>query len=141
MENSATAMATIQQTGKTGKFLTFELDTGIYGIEILKVQEIIGIMKVTSVPRTPSYVRGVINLRGKVIPVLDLRLKFGMPHTEDSDKTCVIVVRITVNQTVLVMGIIVDAVSEVLNITAEQSVPAPSFGPTSTPASSLGWEK
>ena len=77
---------------KPGKYLSFVLGREEYGLEILKVQEIIGIMEVTRVPRTPAYVRGVINLRGRVIPVVDLRTKFRMPVIEDTEKTCVIVV-------------------------------------------------
>lgn len=111
-----------------GKYLTFELGKEFYGLEILKVQEIIGIMKVTSVPRTPDYVRGVINLRGKVIPVIDLRLKFGMEGIEDTDRTCVIVVQVGDSDRAITMGIIVDEVSEVLEVASDQIEPAPSFG-------------
>ena len=100
----------------------------MYGIEILKVQEIIGIMKVTSVPRTPTFVRSVINLRGKVIPVIDLRLKFDMESVEDTDRTCVIVVQFGDEDAMITMGIIVDEVSEVLEVSSEQIEPPPSFG-------------
>src|SRR5437899_8597321 len=82
-----------QQQPVDEKFLTFFLEDEEYGIEILKVQEIIGMMSVTPVPRTPSFVRGVINLRGKVIPIIDLRLKFGMPAIAQTEETCIIVVR------------------------------------------------
>lgn len=111
-----------------GKYLTFELGTEVYGLEILKVQEIIGMMRVTQVPRTPEFVRGVINLRGKVIPVVDLRLKFGLEGKEDTERTCIIVVEIAAKNTSTTMGIIVDEVSEVLDIAAQQLEPSPSFG-------------
>ncbi len=111
-----------------GKYLTFNLAAEEYGLEILKVQEIIGIMKVTRVPRTPDFVRGVINLRGKVIPVVDLRLKFGLEGKEDTEKTCIIVVQVARADQQVTMGVIVDEVSEVLEIAAAQIEPAPEFG-------------
>ena len=113
---------------RAGKYLTFELGNEVYGLEILKVQEIIGIMTVTRVPRTPEFVRGVINLRGKVIPVVDLRIKFGLQSADDTERTCIIVVQVTKQDTTVTMGIIVDEVSEVLDIAAKQIEPAPEFG-------------
>jgi len=107
-----------------GKFLTFFLAGEEYGIEILKVQEIIGMMAVTRVPRTPHFIRGVINLRGKVVPVIDLRLKFGMESKEQTAETCTIVVRTAGVE----MGIIVDRVSEVRAIAGEDIEDAPVFG-------------
>jgi purine-binding chemotaxis protein CheW len=107
-----------------GKFLTFFLGAEEYGIEILKVQEIFGIMGITPVPRTPHFIRGVINLRGKVITVVDLRLKFGMPAQEQSAETCIIVVHAAGAE----MGVVVDKVSEVLDIAATEIEDAPSFG-------------
>jgi len=117
-----------------GKFLTFFLEDEEYGIEILKVQEIIGMMSVTPVPRTPSFVRGVINLRGNVMPIIDLRLKFGMPAIAQTEETCIIVVRAQGVE----MGIIVDKVSEVLDIATEEIDPVPSFGATVDTAYILG---
>jgi purine-binding chemotaxis protein CheW len=111
-----------------GKYLTFNLAAEEYGLEILKVQEIIGIMSVTRVPRTPEFVRGVINLRGKIIPVVDLRLKFDLEAKEDTEKTCIIVVQVARADQQVTMGIIVDEVSEVLDITAGQIEPPPEFG-------------
>ncbi len=111
-----------------GKYLTFNLGEEGYGLEILKVQEIIGIQTITKIPRTPAYVKGVINLRGKVIPVVDLRLKFGMEEREFTRETCIIVVQVTRNDTSLVMGIIVDEVSEVLDISGDQIEAAPTLG-------------
>jgi len=107
-----------------GKYLTFELGEEEYGLEILKVREIIGMMDITSVPRTPDFVLGVINLRGNVIPVIDLRLKFGMPTAERTEETCIIVVDVEGME----MGILVDRVSEVLDISDEEIQPAPEFG-------------
>ncbi len=115
-------------TLKTGKYLTFTLADEEYGIGILKVKEIIGMMPITSVPRTPDFVKGVINLRGKVIPVIDLRLKFGMPSIDYTDRTCIIVVEIDSDDMTIQIGIVVDAVSEVLNIKEEEIENAPSFG-------------
>ena len=107
-----------------GKYLTFGLDREEYGLEILKVREIMGMMDITLVPRTPKYVRGVINLRGNVIPVIDLRLKFAMPAAERTDETCIIVVDVNAVE----MGIVVDRVSEVLDIASQEIQEAPSFG-------------
>jgi purine-binding chemotaxis protein CheW len=115
---------------KAGKYLTFKLNTEEYGLEILKVQEIMKMVEVTKIPRTPDYVRGVINLRGKVIPVVDLRLKFGMDAKDTTVKTCVIVIQVKRNDNTVTMGIIVDEVSEVLDVLSEQIEPSPEFGAT-----------
>jgi purine-binding chemotaxis protein CheW len=119
---------TVKYAVKSGKFLTFSLAGEEYGLEILKVQEIIGMMDVTKLPRTPDYVRGVVNLPGRVIPVVDLRLKFGINAQEDTEKTCIIVVQISNQKMDLTIGIIVDEVSEVLDIYEGQMEPPPSFG-------------
>jgi len=111
-----------------GKYLTFNLGDEGYGLEILKVQEIIGMQEITKIPRTPAYVKGVINLRGKVIPVVDLRRKFEMDAQEVTRKTCIIVVQVSRGETSLIMGIVVDEVSEVLNIAGSQIEAAPSLG-------------
>jgi purine-binding chemotaxis protein CheW len=113
-----------------GKYLTFALGAEIYGIEILQVQEIIGIMHITKIPRTPDYVRGVINLRGRVIPVIELRRKFRMETVDDTDRTCIIVVQIAGNDGRLTMGILVDEVSEVIDIAASQIELPPAMGDT-----------
>lgn len=107
-----------------GKFLTFILGEEVYGIEILKVREIIKLMDITTVPRTPDYLKGVINLRGKVIPIINLRSKFSMQEIEHTQETCIIVVE--VNQTSI--GIIVDSVSEVSNIKGGEIEDAPHLG-------------
>lgn len=111
-----------------GKYLTFVLGSESYGIDIMKVQEIVGFMTITRVPRTPDFIRGVINLRGKVIPVIDLRLRFGMSAIATTGRTCVIVVRLYQNDSPVTMALIVDAVSEVLDIRADQIEESPSFG-------------
>ncbi len=114
---------------RAGKYLTFQLRGEIYGLEILKVQEIIGMMKVTRVPRTPAFIRGVINLRGKVIPVVDLRLKFSMESQADTEKTCIIVVQVIREGGLkITMGMLVDEVAEVVNIESSQIEPTPELG-------------
>lgn len=106
-----------------GKYLTFMLDDEEYGLEILKVREIIGLMDITKVPQTPDFVEGVINLRGKVIPVIDLRSKFGLSRADYNEETCIIVVDVGV-----LMGIIVDTVQEVHDIVADNIEPPPRLG-------------
>jgi len=106
-----------------GKFLTFQLGNEVYGIEIRYDTEIIGIQQITYVPEVPKYVKGIINLRGKVIPVIDVRLKFGKPPVDYDDRTCIIVIDINDTQ----IGLIVDCVSEVLNISDDNIVPPPSY--------------
>lgn len=110
------------------KFLTFTLGAEAFGVPILKVQEIIGLMEVTPVPRMPAWVRGVINLRGKVIPVVDLRSKFGMESVTDTRRTCIVVVQVNAVDGQVVIGCVVDLVSEVQNIPANAIEPPPAFG-------------
>ena len=113
---------------REGKYLTFSLAGEEYGIVILKVKEIIEMMPVTPVPKTPSHVKGVINLRGKVIPVADLRLKFDMDEAAHTERTCIIVVEIKDGLGNVLMGIVVDSVSEVLNIKDGEIEDTPAFG-------------
>jgi len=113
---------------REGKYLTFTLAREEYGIGILKIKEIIGMMPITSVPQTPDFVKGVVNLRGKVIPVMDLRLRFGIEEIDYTERTCIIVVEIEGGAGQIEVGIVVDAVSEVINIKAEEIQDAPSFG-------------
>ena len=112
------------------KFLTFCLGQEEYGVVILKVREIIGIIGITPVPQLPEYVKGVINLRGKIIPVIELRTKFALPSVEYTEATCVIVVEVSEDNDSdhFQMGVIVDSVSEVLDIDRDDIEPAPRFG-------------
>jgi purine-binding chemotaxis protein CheW len=118
---STGARGAAEDTAK--KFLTFLLDQEEYGIDILKVRELIGIVEVTKVPQTTDFVEGVINLRGKIIPVIDLRSKFGLPRAEHSDQTCIIVVDVGT-----LIGIIVDTVREVHDIPARDIELPPALG-------------
>ncbi len=118
---STVAMNEEQEDTQEGKFLTFSMGSEEYGIEIRYVTEIIGIQKVTDLPDMPSYVKGVINLRGKVIPVIDVRLRFDLEHRDYDERTCIIVV--TIND--MAVGLIVDSVSEVMDIPAGDIEPAP----------------
>ena len=113
---------------REGKYLTFALGHEEYGLEILKVREIIKYVEVTAVPQTPHYVKGVINLRGQVIPVLDLRGKFGIPSADVTEETCIIVVEIAESGRKANTGIVVDRVQEVLDIAGENIEEAPQFG-------------
>jgi len=124
--------ATTDARPRGGKFLTFFLGDEEYGAEILKVQEIIGMQPITRVPRTPAFVRGVINLRGKVIPIVDLRERFGMPPLEvEGDagaQRCIVVVHVASASAVVPMGVVVDRVSEVAAVAESDVEDAPSFG-------------
>jgi purine-binding chemotaxis protein CheW len=125
-------------TDREGKYLTFSLKGEEYGIGIRKVKEIIGMIPITMVPQTPQYFKGVINLRGKVIPVVDLRLKFGMEKIDYTERTCIVVVEL---HTGIVMGLVVDTVSEVLNIRATDIEETPSFGAAVNTSYILGMAK
>lgn len=111
-----------------GKYLTFSLNGEEYGMAVLKVREIIKMLDITNVPQVPAHVKGVINLRGKVIPVIDLRVKFGFGEAEHTERTCIIVVEVSTDHGKVVMGLIVDAVSEVMSIGAEEMEATPEFG-------------
>jgi purine-binding chemotaxis protein CheW len=113
---------------REGKYLTFSLADEEYGIGILKIREIIGMMPITSIPQTPGFVKGVINLRGKVIPVIDLRLKFEMEACGYTERTCIIVVEVEGGEGRILFGIVVDSVSEVLNIKGDDIENTPTFG-------------
>ena len=115
-------------TANAGKYLTFALGPEEFGLQILKVREIIGYMEVTAVPQTPHFVKGVINLRGQVIPVVDLRAKFSMEAIEVTEQTCIIVVETSQGSRKSSTGIVVDRVQEVLDITEESIEEAPDFG-------------
>ena len=124
-----------------GKYLTFSMNQEEYGVGILTIKEIIGMMRITPVPQTPDYVKGVINLRGKVIPVIDLRLRFGMNSNGYTERTCIIVVEIENDSRTLQIGIVVDSVSEVMNIKGSDIEQTPEFGTTLNTDYILGMAK
>ena len=128
-------------SGSGGKFLTFTLGNEEYGLEILKVRELIGFMEITRIPRAPAHVRGVINLRGKVIPVIDLRRKFGFAAMEHTERTCIIVADVDLPSMRVMMGVVVDSVQEVLNVTESEIEETPEFGGRATTAYLLGLAK
>jgi purine-binding chemotaxis protein CheW len=137
------SMGTGAATGHTsgGKFLTFALGNEEYGVPVLKVREIIKVMDITQVPQVPPHVLGVINLRGKVIPVIDLRRKFGFAATEYTERTCIIVVDVDLSTVRVMMGIVVDSVSEVLNVSDAEMEETPDFGGRTTTDYILGLAK
>ena len=128
--NAAVAGALSQGDSNGNKFLSFCLGHEEYGIEILRVREIIGLLDITPLPQTPDYVKGVVNLRGKIIPVIELRAKFGMSSVEYTEETCIIVVEVTDPDGVerFQTGVVVDTVSEVTDIDKAQIEPPPRFG-------------
>jgi purine-binding chemotaxis protein CheW len=113
---------------RVGKYLAFHLGQEEFAIRVLKVREIMGVLEITAVPQMPDYVKGVINLRGKVIPVVDLRRKFGLPSVDYDQKTCIIVVQTRGENGPMMMGIVVDGVSEVVNLGAGDIEDTPDFG-------------
>jgi purine-binding chemotaxis protein CheW len=125
-KSHATCAAASKQ--REGKYLTFHLGREEFAFSVLRVREIMGIQNITAVPQTPAYVKGVINLRDKVIPVVDLRLKFGMPVVEYSERTCIIVVQVHGEGVAIQTGVVVDEVSEVLNLSAGDIEDTPDFG-------------
>jgi purine-binding chemotaxis protein CheW len=137
------SMGTTAAAGHTsgGKFLTFALGNEEYGVPVLKVREIIKVMDITQVPQVPPHVLGVINLRGKVIPVIDLRRKFGFAATEYTERTCIIVVDVDLPTVRVMMGIVVDSVSEVLNVSDSEMEETPDFGGRTTTDYILGLAK
>lgn len=127
--------------GLGGKYLTFSLGTEEYGIVITKVREIIGIMEITAVPHTPDFIKGVINLRGRVIPIIELRMKFGMELKEYDERTCIIVVDVPGPSGMVQVGMLVDSVSEVVNIADQDIEPPPDFGTTTEADNIIGMGK
>jgi purine-binding chemotaxis protein CheW len=119
---------TVQTPTRAGKYLTFKLGREEFGIGVLNVREIMGLQDVTEVPGTPDHLKGVINLRGKIIPVVDLRLKFALAEAPFSQSTCIIVVQVLQEGETAMIGIIVDGVSEVLNLGLSDIEDAPDFG-------------
>ena len=142
-----TAVATVEHAPVgvvdtlAGKYLVFHLGREDFGIRVLKVREIMGVQDITAVPQTPAHVKGVINLRGKVIPVVDLRLKFGLPEAEYTQRTCIIVVQVQGGVSASLVGIVVDGVAEVLNVVASDIEDTPDFGRGVTTPYLLGMAK
>ena len=128
-----TAAGSTRTDERAGKYLTFHLGSEEFGIRVLQVREIMGLQDITAVPQTPPHVKGVINLRGKVIPVLCLRAKFGLEPAEYTARTCIIVVQVQGAAGVIQVGVIVDAVSEVLNVVPGEIEDTPDFGRGATP--------
>src|SRR5688572_10624680 len=123
---SATNGTTATVSANANKFLSFCLGDEQYGVEILRVREIIGLIAITALPQAPSYVKGVMNLRGRIIPVIDLRAKFGLPGVEATKETCIIVM--DGGENAVAMGVVVDSVREVQDIGRESVEPPPEFG-------------
>jgi len=124
-------VASVDQLGQAAtaeRYLTFRLAEATYGIAILKVQEIIGLQSITRVPQTPRFVRGVINLRGRVVPVIDLCLRFAMPQAPDTERTCIVVTQVDGPTGIVTMGVIVEDVAEVVDIPLDLVEDVPEFG-------------
>lgn len=136
-----TALQESRAASMAGKYLTFRLGPETYGIEILCVQEIIGLLPITRIPKVSEYIRGVINLRGKVIPVMSLSRRFGVPDRDDTPLTCVIVIELARESDTVTMGIVVDEVSEVININADNIESPPDLGGASGDAFLRGMGK
>ena len=113
---------------ETTQYLTFKLDDEVFALDITKVREVLDFTTITKVPRTPEFMRGVINLRGSVVPVVDLRIKFGLTKTEKTVNTCIIITEVTVDNETTVLGALADSVQEVLDLSPEQIEPAPKIG-------------
>ena len=120
--------AATHSDARAGKYLTFQLSNEEFGIRVLKVREIMGLQEITAVPQTPAHIKGVINLRGKVVPVIDLRLKFGLAAAEYTQRTCIIVTEVQGESGSVLMGIVVDGVSDVLNLAGSEIEDTPDFG-------------
>ena len=128
MQSANEVSAAAQTDARAGKYLTFQLANEEFGIGVLKVREIMGMQEITGVPQTAAHIKGVINLRGKVVPVIDLRLKFGLTAIDYTQRTCIIVTQVQGETGSILMGIIVDGVSEVLTLSAGEIEDTPDFG-------------
>src|SRR5579862_2457998 len=138
---STSSSASAGPDERAGKYLTFRLGPEEFGVRVAKVREIMGVQDITAVPQTPSYLKGVINLRGKVIPVIDLRLKFGLPSIDYTQRTCIIVVQVKSGSALLPMGIVVDEVSEVITMAPGDIEDTPDFGANVSTTYILGMAK
>ena len=119
---------TVTEIGETTQYLTFKLGDEVFALDIAKVREVLDFTAITKVPRTPEFMRGVINLRGSVVPVVDMRLKFGMTKTEQTVNTCIIIAEISLDGDTTVLGALADSVQEVIELGAGQIEPAPRIG-------------
>ena len=113
---------------ETTQYLTFKLGDEIFSLDVAKVREILDFTTITKVPRTPDFMRGVINLRGSVVPVIDMRLKFGMSGTEKTVNTCIVVVEVGLEGETIILGALADSVQEVIDLDPDQIEPAPKIG-------------
>ncbi len=118
----------VMDVRETTQYLTFRLGEEVFALDISKVREVLDYTTTTKVPRTPEFMRGVINLRGSVVPVVDLRLKFGMPKTEKTVSTCIIIVEVTIDDETTVLGALADSVQEVMDLAPANIEPAPKIG-------------
>ena len=141
MSTAVLAIPTRTKEERAGKYLAFHLGPEEFGIQVLKVREIMGIQEITAVPHTPLHTKGVINLRGKVIPVVDLRLKFGMPEVAYTQRTCIIVTEVEGESGSMMIGAVVDGVSEVLNLAVADIEDTPDFGGEVATTGLLGMAK
>ena len=141
MPSAATITGNREMEERAGKYLAFHLGAEEFGIPVMKVREIMGIQEITAVPHTPRHTKGVINLRGKVIPVVDLRLKFGMEEAEYTQRTCIIVTEVWGENGAMMFGAVVDGVSEVLNLGPGDIEDTPDFGGAVAAAGLLGMAK
>ena len=141
MSTAVLAIPTRTKEERAGKYLAFHLGPEEFGIQVLKVREIMGIQEITAVPHTPLHTKGVINLRGKVIPVVDLRLKFGMPEVTYTQRTCIIVTEVEGESGPMMIGAVVDGVSEVLNLAVADIEDTPDFGGDVATTGLLGMAK
>lgn len=113
---------------ETTQYLTFKLEDEVFALDISKVREVLDFTAITKVPKTPEFMRGVINLRGSVVPVVDLRLKFGMSRTEKTVNTCIIIAEVTVDNETTILGALADSVQEVMDLGPDHIEPAPKIG-------------
>jgi purine-binding chemotaxis protein CheW len=113
---------------ETTQYLTFKLSDEVFAVDVAKVREILDVTTITKVPQTPDFMRGVINLRGSVVPVIDMRLKFGMSETERTVDTCIIVLEVALDEETVILGALADSVQEVIDLEPEQIEPAPKVG-------------
>ncbi len=142
MHSTAKENAATSERRALSKFLTFVLDSEHYGVEVMKIREIIRMQKITPVPQMPAHVKGVINLRGKIIPVMDLRLRFDLTAKDSDDNTCIVVVSLVRNDgSNALTGLVVDNVEEVLNINTAEIEDAPEVGTSAAGECILGLAK